>query len=71
LKRIVPDSQKRRMKRIPRTIQKFSKEGIMVRKSQKVMNAEEVYLQEYLLSLGIKEVLIIVKETTKEKIVIN
>jgi hypothetical protein len=59
------------MKRRIRIMQTFSKEGIMVNKSQRGMNAEEVYLQEDLLPPGIKEASIIVKETTEEKIMIN
>jgi hypothetical protein len=59
------------MKRRLRTMLTFSKEGIMVNKIQRGMNAKEVYLQEYLLSPGIKEASIIAKETTEEKIVIN
>jgi hypothetical protein len=43
----------------------------MVNKIQRGMNIEEAYLQEDLLSLGIKEPSIIVKETTKEKIEIS
>jgi hypothetical protein len=49
----------------------FSKEGIMVSKSQRGMNAEKVYLQEDLLSPGIKESPFIMKETIEEKIVIS
>jgi len=32
----------------------FSREGIMVNKSQRGMNEEEVYLQEYIIPLRIK-----------------
>jgi len=52
-------------------MQTFSKEGIMVNKSQREMNVEETYFKEDLLPSGIKEASIIVKETTKEKIVIS
>jgi hypothetical protein len=43
----------------------FSKEGIMVNKNKKGMNTK------YLLHLGNKEDSIILKETTKEKILIS
>jgi hypothetical protein len=55
---------KGRMKRRLRIMQIFSKEGIMINKSQRGMNAEETYLNEDLISPGIKEASIIVKETT-------
>jgi hypothetical protein len=71
LKRSVPGRQKGIIKRRIRIMQTFSKEGIVINKSQIRMNAEEVYLQEDFLPLGIKEDSIIVKETTKEKIVIR
>jgi hypothetical protein len=46
-------------------MQKFSKEGIMVKKNQKGMNTKD------LLHSRSKEDSIIVKETTKEKILIS
>jgi hypothetical protein len=46
-------------------MQKFSKEGIMVNKNKKGMNTKD------LLHSRSKEASIIVKETTKEKILIN
>jgi hypothetical protein len=65
MKKSVLGFQKIRMKRRLRIIKTFSKEGIMVKKNQRGMNVEEVYLQEDLLTPGIKEYSIIVKETTK------
>jgi hypothetical protein len=46
-------------------MQKFSKEGIMVNKNKKGMNTKD------LLHSSNKEASIIVKETTKEKILIS
>jgi hypothetical protein len=71
LKRSVTGCGKGRMKKRIRIMQPFSKEGIMFNKSQRGMNVEDVYLQENLLPLGIKKASIIVKETIKEKLMIN
>ena len=49
----------------------FSKKGIMINKIKRGMNVEETHLQEYLIPPCIKEASIIVKETKKEKILIN
>jgi hypothetical protein len=58
------------MKRRIRTMHTLSKEGIMVNKSQRGMNAEQLYPQEDLIPPGIKEASFIMKETMEEKIVI-
>jgi hypothetical protein len=71
LNRSVPGFQKGRMKRRIIILYTFSKEEIMVSKSQRGMNAEEVYLKEYHLPPGIKEASIIVKETTEENITVS
>jgi hypothetical protein len=62
---------KKRMKKRIRIMQKYSKEGIMVNKSQRGMNTKEIHFQEDRLHSGSKEASIMVKKTTEEKIMIN
>ena len=73
MKRSVTDFRKERMERRLRIMNTYlhipikeniTKEGILVRKSQRGMNAKETYPQEDILPPGIKEASIIVKEAT-------
>jgi hypothetical protein len=59
------------MKKRERVMQKYSKEGIMVRKNQRIMSIIEIHLQQDPPHSSNKETSIMMKESTEEKIMID